>query len=101
LQTLSAKLTVEFSHGFSQRNLASMVRFAEFFPDLKIVQSVITQLQWIRFKSAVPLEESLLLRQQNWPTAVIPRLACPEPRSGDRGIQKRNWMPDQVRHDIL
>jgi len=25
------------------------------------------------------------------PKAVIPRL--------DRGIQKKNWMPDQVRHD--
>ena len=28
LQTLSAKLTLEFGRGFSQRNLASVVRFA-------------------------------------------------------------------------
>ena len=31
LQTLSAKLTLEFGQGFSQRNLASMVQFAEAF----------------------------------------------------------------------
>ena len=33
LQTLSAKLGLEFGRGFAQRNLASMVQFAEAFPD--------------------------------------------------------------------
>lgn len=32
LQSLSAKLEAEFGRGFSQRNLASMIRFAEVFP---------------------------------------------------------------------
>ena len=33
LQALSAKLVEEFGRGYSQRNLANMVRFAEVFPD--------------------------------------------------------------------
>jgi len=44
LQTLSAKLIVEFGRGFSQRNLASMVRFTEVFPGPKIVSAVRRQL---------------------------------------------------------
>ncbi len=37
LQALSAKLTIEFGRGFSRRNLASMIRIAEVYPDEKIV----------------------------------------------------------------
>jgi|GEM_PF-2311941 len=59
LQTLSAKLTMEFSRGFSQRNLASMVRFADVFPDLMIVQSLITQLGWTHFKPLIPIDDPL------------------------------------------
>lgn len=44
LQSLSAKLAEEFGRGYSARNLASMVRFAEVFPDLKIVQAAAAQL---------------------------------------------------------
>ena len=33
LQSLSAKLASEFGRGYSARNLASMVRFVEVFPD--------------------------------------------------------------------
>jgi len=35
LQTLSAKFTAEFGRGFSHRNLGSIVRFAEIFPNAK------------------------------------------------------------------
>ena len=44
LQSLSAKLAEDFGRGYSARNLASMVRFAEVFPDLKIVQAAAAQL---------------------------------------------------------
>ena len=40
LQTLSAKLTAEFGRGFSHLNLGSMVRFAETFPDAKIIAAL-------------------------------------------------------------
>lgn len=35
MQTLSAKFTAEFGRGFSHRNLGSIVRFAEIFPNAK------------------------------------------------------------------
>jgi len=44
LQSLSAKLETEFGRGFSARNLANMVRFAEVFPDREIVVSLIREL---------------------------------------------------------
>jgi hypothetical protein len=49
LQALSAKLTAEFGRGFSQRNLASMIKFAEVFPDPEIVSALLTQLGWTHF----------------------------------------------------
>jgi hypothetical protein len=54
LQALSAKLTMEFGRGFSQRNLASMVRFAEVFPDQRIVLSLIRQLIWTHIIALLP-----------------------------------------------
>jgi len=44
LHALSAKLTAEFGRGYSERNLANMIRFAEVFPDKNILQSLIAQL---------------------------------------------------------
>jgi len=41
-QTLSAQLTAEFGRGYSPRNLADMVRFAEVFPDPRAVSSLMT-----------------------------------------------------------
>ncbi len=43
---LSRKLEAEFGRGFSQANLFHMARFAEVFPDRKIVQSLTAQLGW-------------------------------------------------------
>ena len=59
LQTLSAKLAVEFGRGFSQRNLASMVRFAEVFPDAKIMHVLSAQLSWSHFTQIIYLDDSL------------------------------------------
>ena len=59
LQTLSAKLAAEFGRGFSQRNLASMVRFAEVIPDRKIVVSLMRQLSWSHFLAIIYLDEPL------------------------------------------
>jgi predicted nuclease of restriction endonuclease-like (RecB) superfamily len=59
LQTLSAKLEEEFGRGFSRRNLASMVRFAEAFQDWEVVSSLFTQLSWSHFLSIIYIEDSL------------------------------------------
>ena len=49
MTTLSRQLTAEFGRGYARRNLFSMIRFAEVFPDMKIVQSLIAQLGWTHF----------------------------------------------------
>ena len=43
VSALSRELEAEFGRGFGRRNLFNMIRFAEVFPDLKIVQSLIAQ----------------------------------------------------------
>jgi site-specific DNA-adenine methylase len=40
LPTLSAKLVADFGNGFSARNLARMIRFAEVFPTREIVATL-------------------------------------------------------------
>ena len=50
LPTLSAKLVPEFGNGFSVRNLSRMIRFAEAFPEGKIVSTLSRQLSWSHFK---------------------------------------------------
>ncbi len=59
LPTVSAKLVTEFGNGFSSRNLARMVRFAEIFSDLKIVSTLSTQLSWSHLVEIIPLKDGL------------------------------------------
>ena len=56
-QTLSAQLSREFGRGFSRRNLDSMIRFAELFPDEQIVATLSRQLGWSHFKELIPLDK--------------------------------------------
>ncbi len=46
LSTLSRKLAAEFGAGFTARNLANMVRFAEVFQDEKILHTLCAKLSW-------------------------------------------------------
>ncbi|MFO0808865.1 MAG: PDDEXK nuclease domain-containing protein [Gemmataceae bacterium] len=59
LPTLSAKLTAEFGNGYSPRNLARMIRFAEVFPEREIVGTLSRQLGWSHFIEIVSLPDSL------------------------------------------
>jgi predicted nuclease of restriction endonuclease-like (RecB) superfamily len=59
LQTLSAKLVVEFGRGYAERNLASMVRFSEAFPDFEIVAALSRQLGWSHFVEIISMKDSL------------------------------------------
>lgn len=56
LHTLSAKLSAEFGRGFSERNLAWMVRFAETFPDEQILLTLSGELGWSHFRELLPLD---------------------------------------------
>lgn len=65
LSTLSAKLVWDYGQGFSARNLAWMVQFAEAVPDDAVVSPLATQLSWSRFIQILPLEQPLDLRASN------------------------------------
>jgi hypothetical protein len=54
---LGRQLTTEFGRGFSRRNLFNMVRFAEVFPDPRIVQALAAQLGWTHFSLIIYLDE--------------------------------------------
>lgn len=78
LPTLSAKLVGEFGRGFSARNLANMVRFAEAFPDPKILQSLTAKLTWTHFTLLIPIKDSLkrdfyaeMCRVEQWNTRTL------------------------------
>jgi len=59
LPTLSAKLVQDYGQGFSARNLARMVQFAEVFPDENIVVTLSRQLSWSHFIEILPLKQPL------------------------------------------
>ena len=56
---LSRKLAVEFGEGFTERNLANMVRCAEAFPDSKILHTLCAKLSWSHFRRIIYLNEPL------------------------------------------
>ncbi|MCC6125469.1 MAG: DUF1016 family protein [Pirellulales bacterium] len=78
VQTLSAQLTEEYGRGFGLRNLLRMVRFAEVFPDERIVSSLMTQLTWTHLIYIIPLEDPLkrdfyaeMCRLERWSTRTL------------------------------
>jgi len=56
ISTLSIQLVKEFGNGFSRPNLFRMVRFAEIFPEGKIVSTLSRQLSWSHFVEIIPLK---------------------------------------------
>lgn len=76
--TLSQQLEAEFGRGFGRRNLFSMVRFAEVFPNPNIVQSLIAQLGWTHFLHIIRLDDPLkrdfyaeMCRIERWSTRTL------------------------------
>lgn len=59
LPTLSAKLEPDYGKGFSARNLARMVKFAEAFPDEQIVATLSRELGWSHFVELLPLKKPM------------------------------------------
>ena len=59
LPTLSAKLVPQYGKGFSARNLARMVQFAEAFPDEKILSTLSRELSWSHFVEILPLKQPI------------------------------------------
>jgi len=59
ISTLSIQLVKEFGNGFSRPNLFRMVRFAEIFPEGKIVSTLSRQLSWSHFVGILPIKDDL------------------------------------------
>lgn len=59
LPTLSAKLVEDYGKGFSQRNLARMVKLYDFFPDKDIFQALSAKLSWSHFVELLGISDSL------------------------------------------
>ena len=78
LPTLSAKLTAEFGNGYTERNLASMVRCAEAFPDAKILHALSANLSWTHLRRIVYIDDPLkrdfyaeMCRMERWNTRTL------------------------------
>lgn len=59
VSALGRQLEIEFGRGYSRRNLFHMIRFADVFPELKIVQSLIAQLGWTHFLHIIRFDDPL------------------------------------------
>lgn len=78
VSALGTQLTQEFGRGFGKRNLFHMIRFAEVFPDIKIVSALRTQLGWTHFKAIIPIADHLkrdfyaeMCRIERWSTRTL------------------------------
>src|SRR3990172_11526242 len=78
VSTLSRQLEIEFGRGFGKRNLFRMIRFAEVFPDPKIVSALVTQLGWTHFLHIIPIDDPLkrdfyaeMCRIEGWNTRTL------------------------------
>jgi len=78
LHAVSTKLVAEFGRGYSPRNLANMIRFAEVFPDSRILQSLIAKLSWTHFLHIIYLDDPLkrdfyaeMCRIETWNTRML------------------------------
>jgi hypothetical protein len=75
---LGSQLESEFGRGFSEKSLRHMIRFAESFPDARIVSALLRQLSWTHFLSIIYLEDPLqrdfytqMCRIERWSTRTL------------------------------
>ncbi|MDO3376545.1 PDDEXK nuclease domain-containing protein [Geoalkalibacter halelectricus] len=78
LPTLSAELIRDHGRGWSERNLAYMVRFAQAFPDTDILQALCAKLSWSHFKQIIYIDDPLkrdfyaeMCRVEGWSTRTL------------------------------
>ena len=75
---LSRLLTREYGSGWSKRNLANMVRFAELFPDIRILHAVSAKLTWTHIRQLIYINDPLrrdfyieMCKRENWSTRML------------------------------
>jgi predicted nuclease of restriction endonuclease-like (RecB) superfamily len=74
----SEQLLNQYGKGFSRTNLFHMVRFVQYFPDLRTIQTLSGQLSWSHFVELIYLEDPLkrefyaeLCRIERWGVRVL------------------------------
>ena len=78
MHTLSAKLQDEYGSGFAEKNLRHMIKFAETFPNAKIVSALSRQLSWTHFRTLIYFEYPLkrefyteMCKLEGWSTRTL------------------------------
>ncbi|AHF92382.1 hypothetical protein OPIT5_21135 [Opitutaceae bacterium TAV5] len=78
ITTLSRELEQDYGRGFGEKNLRHMLRFAEAFPDERIVSALRRQLTWSPIKSVIYIDDSLkrdfyaeMCRIERWSTRML------------------------------
>ncbi|EMW2397832.1 DUF1016 family protein [Vibrio vulnificus] len=78
IATLATELTAQYGKGWSKRNLAQMVKFAEVFTDAHIVQTLSAQLSWSHFVILCVIDDPLkrdfytsMAMQERWSTRTL------------------------------
>jgi len=78
VDALSRKLSQEYGRGFSRANLFHTIRFAETFPDQKIVYALSGQLSWTHLRQIIYLADPLkrefytqMCRVERWNTRML------------------------------
>lgn len=76
--TVSRQLETEYGRGFSEKSLRHMIRFAEVFPDEKIVSALMRQLSWTHFLAIMYLPDPVqrdfyaeMCRVERWSTRTL------------------------------
>ena len=57
--TVSQQLTLVYGAGFGRANLFAMIRFAEIYPEIKIVQTLSGKLSWSHFVELIKIDDPL------------------------------------------
>lgn len=78
VSTLSQQLATEYREGFSKRNLFNMIRFAEAFPQRRIVQTLSAQLSWSHLLELIAQDDPLkrefyaeMCRVEHWSVRTL------------------------------
>jgi predicted nuclease of restriction endonuclease-like (RecB) superfamily len=80
VELVSERLTTEYGKGFRRSNVFHMIRFAEFFDDAKIVQTLSGLLSWSHFVEIIYLKDPLqrqfyaeMARVERWSVRTLRR----------------------------
>jgi predicted nuclease of restriction endonuclease-like (RecB) superfamily len=78
IPALSRQLTGSYGKGWTPRNLANMVRFAECFTDQNILHALSAKLSWTHFRALIAIEDPLkrdfytqMAQLESWSTRVL------------------------------